>query len=148
MLVFCKREAKPITETHVTEPNAVEIVPGESIGLVKLGTKVEDMPSRTTIQRPAGILDDIHFLISEGGVVEDLWIEDLRVFPHVVRCLGKTISGDSTIESLSALLGQCDRVAGIKGGIFYNCASGLALGTDFSRKTLQIRAKPISTRAE
>jgi hypothetical protein len=148
LLPSCKREAKSMKEVNVTKPHTVEIVPGESIGDVKLGTKAENMPSRATIQRPAGVLDDIHFLINEDGVVDDTWIEDLRVFPHAVRCQGKTIPPDATIESLSVLLGQCDRVAGIKGGIFYNCAAGLALGTDFSRKTLQIRVKPISTKTE
>jgi len=110
--LFCKREAKTITESYVTELHTVEIVPGESIGEVKLGTKVEYIPSRATIQRPAGVLDDIHFLVSEDGIVEDVWIEDLRVFPHVVRCQGQIISRDATIESLSGLLGRCDRVSG------------------------------------
>jgi hypothetical protein len=148
LLVFCKRDAKTTQEASVTEPHTVEIVPRESIGEVKLGTKAKDLPSKATIQGPAGILDEVRFLIGEDGSVEDVWIEDLRVFPHGVRCQGKTIPRDATIESLSALLGQCDRVAGIKGGIFYNCASGLALGTDFSKKTLQIRVKPISTQTE
>jgi hypothetical protein len=148
LLLCCKREAKPIKEMNVTKPQTVAIVPGESIGDVKLGTKVENMPSRATIQRPAGVLDDVHFLIGDDDEVDDIWIEDLRVFPHVVRCRSITISRDATIESLSGLLGKCERVAGIKGGVFYNCAAGLALGTDFSRKTLQIRVKPISTEPE
>jgi len=105
LLPSCKREAKSMKEVNVTKPHTVEIVPGESIGDVKLGTKAENMPSRATIQRPAGVLDDIHFLINEDGVVDDTWIEDLRVFPHAVRCQGKTIPPDATIESLSVLLG-------------------------------------------
>jgi len=132
----------------VTEPHMVEIVPRESIGEVKLGTKAKDLPSRATIQGPAGVLDEVRFLVGEDGVVEDVWIEDLRAFPHAVRCWGKTLPRDATIDSLSSLLGPCDRVAGIKGGIFYNCAAGLTLGTDFSRKTIQIRVKPISAQTE
>jgi hypothetical protein len=40
-----------------------------------------------------------------------------------------------------AVFGKCGRVEGVKGGIFYNCAAGVALGTDFAGAILQPRVK-------
>ena len=147
-LQSCKRESTTTKETKVSHSRIVEIVPGKSIGDVRLGMKIGSLPARAAINRPGGTFDEIRFLIGEADVVEDVWIEDIRAFPHELRFQGKSIPPDATIEDLNALLGKCERISDIKGGIFYNCAAGLALGTDFSRKTLQIRVKPISTQAD
>ena len=145
-LVFCKREPSAAREAKVDESRIIEIIPGQSIGEVKLGMKVNELPSRTVIHRPAGMLDDIRLLLNEAGEIADIWIEDVHTFPHKLRLRGKTIPQDASIESLRTLFGKCEPISGLKGGIFYNCAIGLALGTDFSQKTLQIRVKHISTK--
>jgi hypothetical protein len=144
----CKRDSTMNKEVNVTKTRVVEIVPGRSIGEVKVGMKVESLPARAKLQRPSGTLDGIQFLVSDAGQVDDVWIEDLHVFPDEVQCLGKVIPRDATIEGLGEVVGKCDRIPGLKGGIFYTCAAGLGLGTDFSRSTLQIRVKPISTGSE
>jgi hypothetical protein len=76
--------------------------------------------------------------------LDNLWIEDLRVFPHAVSCADKNVPHDIPLDDLTGIFGKCDRVPGLKGGIYFNCANGLSIGTDFSRKTLKIRVKPIT----
>jgi hypothetical protein len=130
----------------VQQSRIIDILPGKSIGEAKLGMKVAELPSRAAIHRPAGALDDIQLLFNEGGEVEDIWIDDVHTFPHELRFQGKAIPRDATIESIQTIVGKCEQLSGIKGGIFYNCAVGLALGTNFAKKILQIRVKPISTK--
>jgi hypothetical protein len=145
-LVFCNRDPSAAKERKVEPSRFIDIVPGKSIGDAKLGMKVEALPSRTVIHHPAGSLDDVQLLINDAGVVEDIWIDDVHTFPHTLRFQGKEIPKAATIDTIQAVVGKCERISGIKGGIFYNCAVGLALGTNFSKKTLQIRVKPISTK--
>jgi hypothetical protein len=145
-LAFCKRQPGAAKESDVEKPRIIDIIPGRSIGEVRLGMKVDELPSRAVINRPAGALDDIRLLINEAGEVDDIWIEDVRTFPHKLRFQGKAIPPDARVESLQPILGKCEQIAGIKGGTFYNCAVGLALGTDFAKQTLQLRVKPISTK--
>jgi hypothetical protein len=128
----------------MTKPVVIEVVPNQSIGVVKLGMRSDGLPPETVVRPPSGTLDDIHFLISEAGEVDDIWIEDLRVFPHPVSCAGKNVPHDIPLDELTGIFGKCDRVPGLKGGIFFNCANGLSIGTDFSRKVLKIRVKPIT----
>jgi hypothetical protein len=131
----------------VSDLRIVEIIPGKSIGEIAIGIKVDALPSRATISRPGGVLDGIRFLINEADEIEDVWIEDIRAFPNELRLQGKTVARTARIEDANAPWGKCERISGIKGGLFYNCAVGLAIGTDFSGKTLQIRVKPISAEA-
>jgi hypothetical protein len=145
-LVFCKRQPGVAKESNVEKTRIIDIIPGQSIGEAKLGMKVDELPSRAVINRPAGAVDDIRLLINEAGEVDDIWIEDVRTFPHKLRFQGKAIPQDASVGSLQSILGKCEQISGIKGGIFYNCAVGLALGTDFAKQTLQIRVKPISTK--
>lgn len=147
-LLSCRHESTPAKETKVSHSRIVEIVPGKSIGDIRLGVKVGSLPPQTVINRPGGTPDGIRFLIGNADIVEDVWIEDIRTFPHELRFQGKSIPRAATIEDLNALLRKCERLSDIKGGIFYNCAAGLAVGMNFSRKTLQIRVKPISTEAD
>jgi hypothetical protein len=143
----CKRTPKVREEATMQPPVKVDIIPGTSIGEVKLGARLESLPSRARIERPGGTLDGIHLLVGEQGHVDDIWIEDMHTFPNELTCQGKIVPRDSTVESLGHLFGGCEQVSGVKGGIFFNCANGLAIGTDFSRQSLQIRVKPMLTGA-
>ena len=147
VLAFCKRETATVKGRNVSDARIVEIIPGKSIGEMAIGINVDTLPSRATVNRPGDTLDGIRFLISEADEVEDIWIEDLRAFPYELRLQGKPIARTARIEDENALWGRCERISGIKGGLFYNCAAGLAIGTDFSGRTLQIRVKPISAEA-
>lgn len=120
----------------------VELVPNKSIGAVSLGTKAADLPKQAKVQGPGGELEGIRFLLNETGSIEDIWIDDLRTFAGILTYQGQTIPRDATVETLETLFGKCQRVPGVKGAIYYNCAAGIALGTDFSRRTLQVRVKP------
>lgn len=124
-------------------PEMVDIVPGQSIGSIRVGISRNDLPRQAIVQGPGGVVDGLHFLLSEEDLVEDIWIEDIRTFPGELRLLGKTIPRNASVEEVEAAFGKCTRVPGIKGGIFFNCAAGVALGQDFSGKTLQVRVKPI-----
>jgi hypothetical protein len=85
----------------VAKPIAVEIVPGKSIGSVQLGMKIDDLPRHAVVQPPAGNLDGVQFVINEAGVVEDIWIDDLRVFPGAVSCAGREIPRGVALDGLS-----------------------------------------------
>jgi hypothetical protein len=122
--------------------NPVEIVPGKSIGDVRLGMKPKDLPGRAVVNPPAGELDGVRFVLDTEDKVEDIWIDDLRTFARPVSFRGSPLDKKATVEQLEAVLGQCKKVEGVKGAIFYNCTSGVALGVDFSGTTLQIRVKP------
>ncbi len=119
----------------------IEIVPGKSIGEVHLGDGAAELPKRVVLSPPAGELDGVRFLVDSGGRIEDVWIEDLRTFPGALTYGGKTSDKKATVAQLQTIFGKCSRVEGVKGGIFYNCASGIGLGTDFLGKTLQVRVK-------
>jgi hypothetical protein len=125
----------------VTKPDVVDIVPRVSIGEIRLGAKVSELPGRASLNPPAGEFDGIRFVLDENQLVSDIWIEDLRTFKKVVRVQGKSVPSNASIAELEAVLGACTQVSGVKGGFFYNCASGLALGTDLAKTTLQVRVK-------
>jgi hypothetical protein len=144
-LVFCNREPRAAKERKVDQSRIMEIVPGKSIGDAKLGMKVDELLLRAVINRPGGTLDDVQLLINDAGGVDDIWVDDVRTFPHRLRFQGIEIPKDATIESIQTIVGKCAQISGIKGGLFLNCDVGLALGTDFARETLQIRVKPISS---
>lgn len=120
----------------------IEIVPGRSIGELRLGVKAKDLPSRALVNAPAGELDGIRFVLDTDDKVDDIWIDDLRSFARSVTYRGTVVDRKATVEQLEAVFGQCKKVDGVKGGIFYNCAAGIALGVDFAGMTLQVRVKP------
>lgn len=123
-------------------PHTIEIVPGKSIGDVHLGAAAKDLPSRAVVEPPGGQLDGIRFVLDSEDRVDDIWINDIRTFGHPISYAGKTIDSKATVQQLETHFGKCSRVEGVKGGVFYNCAAGVALGTDFSGESLQIRVKP------
>ena len=120
----------------------VELVPGTSIGELRVGAGVKDLPPRAVVAIPGGELDGIKFVLDEEDKIDDIWVEDLRTFPRQLTFKGTPIDPQASIEQLEAVFGKCTRVEGVKGGIFYNCAAGVTLGTDFAKKKLQIRVKP------
>lgn len=123
-------------------PAVVDVVPGKSIGELRLGTPVKDLPARAVVAIPGGELDGIKFVLDEHDKIDDIWVENLRTFPKQLAYKGTPIDPQSTIEQLEAVFGKCTRVEGVKGGIFFNCAAGVTLGTDFAKTKLQIRVKP------
>ena len=64
-----------------TSPAVIEVVPGKSIGELRLGTLLSDLPSRGVVKVPGGELDGIKFVLDEHDRIEDIWIDDLRTFP-------------------------------------------------------------------
>ena len=122
--------------------DAIEIVPGRSIGEVHLGTSLGDLPSRAVVDPPGGQLDGVRFVLDSDDKVEDIWIDDIRTFGRPISYGGKPIDSGATVQQLETRFGKCSRVEGVKGGIFYNCAAGVSLATDFSGASLQLRVKP------
>lgn len=120
----------------------VEILPGRSIGAVRLGIGINALPSGALLKDGAGSVDGVHFLVA-GDVVSDVWIEDLHTFPNAVLFDGRTIPRDASLDAVKAVFGPCTKVQGIKGGVFFNCESGVAIGCDAdeSGRFIQIRVK-------
>ena len=122
--------------------NAIEILPGKSIGELHLGARTKDLPNRAVVNGPAGSLDGIHFFAPDG-VIEDIWIEDLRKFPREVGFAGKPVPRNASLDEIKQAFGPCQKVSGVKGGVFFNCDTGVTLGCDFAEtgKFVQIRLK-------
>ena len=119
----------------------LDIIPGKSIGTVRLGMSRSELPARAQVSGSVGVLDGVSFELV-GDTVADAWIEDVRTFAGEVRLQSKVIAKDIQLESLKQLVGPCEPVS-TKGGVFFNC-SGVAVGTDFEGKGdfIQIRLKP------
>jgi hypothetical protein len=122
----------------------VDVIPGRSIGSVVIGTPRKDLPNNAIFEAPGGVVDGIHFLVSENDVIEDIWIEDIRTFADNIYIHGKAVPRNASVEQIEGLIGKCTRISGRKGGIFFNCVTGISLGIDFEGKALQLRVKPIA----
>ena len=123
--------------------SAVDIVPGTSIGMIRVGTRTGDLPKGATIIDSGGQLDGIRFSLA-AGAVNDVWIDDIRSFPQDLRLAGALMNRKASLDELKRVLGPCDRVEGVKGGSFFNCRNGMAIGTDPEETGafVQLRLKP------
>ena len=119
-----------------------DIIPGKSIGEVRVGAGADTLPARTKLEGEAGELDGIHFTLVDGRV-DEVWIEDIRVFPRSLRFQERVIDPKASLSEIQQIFGGCEEVEGIKGGIFYNCKAGVSLGTSFdgSDGFIQLRAR-------
>lgn len=111
----------------------IEIIPGVSIGGVKVGAQAADLPRGARIRKDGdelteGQLDQIHFVFDEGRIA-DVWIDLKQAFGEI-RLLGRTLREGSSLEDVKRILGPCERIAG-KGAIEYRCFENLRLATDF-----------------
>lgn len=122
------------------EKRVVTIVPGRSIGAVEVGKTVDSLGAAVKRDGEVAELDGIHFSVL-AGKVDDVWIEDLRTFSGEVRLGGTKLPSDASLEDLQKACGGCTPVAGIKGGTFFNCTSGVSLGTDFESRAVQVRIR-------
>jgi hypothetical protein len=129
----------PKTENHdgsKSRMSIIEIVPGISIGDVRVGAPPTDLPKRARIVKEGsepieGQLDEIHFVF-DGGIIADAWI-DLRKVSGEVHLRGRTLHQRISLEDLKQLLGPCERIVG-KGAIEYRCVDNLRIATDFGDK--------------
>lgn len=124
-------------------PTGVPIEPGVSIGKVSLGQAVGSLPGpekqeNGTVTVPPGISASI-----KDGRVVDIWLEDIRALAMPVIVAGVTIPPDAPLERIKELLGPCQEVP-VKGGMFFNCKAGVAIGTDFlgEGRFVQVRVGP------
>lgn len=76
--------------------------------------------------------------------MSDVWIDDIRTFPHERRLAGNLVTWKASLEEIKKMFGPCDRVDGVKGGTFFNCRNGMAIGIDpdESGAFVQLRLKP------
>ena len=121
----------------------VEIIPKQSIGEIRLGAKRAELPADVEVRDGIGDHHGTQFML-EGDTVDDVWIDDLRSFPHEVRFRGQALKPQATVEELKALFGPCTKVEGVLGGVFFNCGIGVTLGLDAQGQGqfVQIRLKP------
>ena len=125
-----------------TEAMDIDIVPNTSIGRLRLGMRSDELPKDAVLENDFGTLDGISFSIAQDRIV-DVWIKDVRTFPHPLRFRGSPLDRNITVAQLKALIGPCDQRRGIIGGVFFNCA-GITLGLDInqSEKPVQLRLRP------
>jgi hypothetical protein len=138
----CQQHEPAAPPQKKPETMVVEIVPKQSIGQIRLGAKRSELPAGIAIRDGVGTHHDTQFLL-DGDTVDDVWIEDLRTFPHELRYRGQQLQPKASVEELKALFGPCTKVEGILGGIYFNCA-GVTLGFDAQGRGefVQIRLKP------
>jgi len=140
----CQSSDRPAkVSQQETKTMHVEIIPKKAIGALQLGAKKADLPEGATFDDIAGHYQGIKFLL-DGDKVEDVWIDDIRTFPHELLFRGKPVPKDASVDDLKALFAPCTEVEGILGGTFFNCREGIALGLDHEGKgkVVQIRLKP------
>ncbi len=105
----------------------MEIVAGASIGPLRLGMPRDEIPEARRVERGAGSVDNIEFFL-ENDVIVELWIKDLRSFPHEVRYEGRTVDPLATSTQLKEIFGPCSETEPVLGGVRFDCAPGLQLG--------------------
>lgn len=139
-LVCCSRQ----TSMATVAAQAVEIVPGKSIGLVRVGATRDALPSSAVLTGDSGSFEGVRFSLGSDGHVSDVWIEDIRAFPKVLALGGRAVPVKAPLDDVKRFFGECVEVEGIKGGRFYNCSSGVALGCryDGSDDFIQLRIRP------
>jgi hypothetical protein len=111
----------------------IEIVGGRSMGGVVLGSDVGALPSGASVAGSSGQLGAVRFAI-EGGKVSNIWLDDLRALPEGTAADGVVLSPLATLDEIKRLLGPCEPAEPVKGGVFFRCARGLLVGTDFDEK--------------
>lgn len=120
----------------------IEIVPRESIGKLRLGTPRRNLSDELKIEHGVGSMDHVHFLL-EHDIVQEIWIDDLRTFPHEVTYKGRSVDRGATVSQLSEIFGPCSEVEQVLGGTRLTCASGLQVGIGSAgpEETIQIRMR-------
>ena len=126
-----------------TAPSSDTVVaPGKSIGEVVLGASADELPEGAKLEDEIGEYRGVRFSMTDGRVA-DVWIEDIRVHPAVLRFAGLEVPAKASLDELKQLFGGCEPVEGVKGGMFFNCKSGVALGCSYdgSDQFVQLRVK-------
>lgn len=119
----------------------ITIVPGRSIGPVKLGAREGDLTAGCHVEGGVGRLGAIRFLVT-GGLVEDVWVEGLESGAVTVELNGQRLAKIDRIGSIEKVVGPCKALDDMIGGTFYNCAGGISIGVDLDGRVSQIRVKP------
>ena len=100
------------------------------------------LPKGASLSGPSGHFNGVQFILLDDAVA-DAWIDDLRKCTHEVRFDGAPLNRHASLTELQGLFGPCDPVPGVKGGTFFNCRTGITLGTDADARGtfVQIRLK-------
>jgi hypothetical protein len=119
------------------------IVPKTQIGDLRVGTERAALPQGARVDEYGGELRGVRFGFGDDNRVEDIWIEDLRTFEDELSFEGRDVPKRASLAELQRFFGGCQEVGGIKGGRFFNCAAGVALGapSDGSETFIQLRIK-------
>ncbi len=105
---------------------SIVIKPGFSIGTISLGPASKEILDKTNEIGFVKWTSSI-FAWVENGEVVDIWIDNLRALEMPIEVNGEMILQDTPLEDLQQMFGPCEEVP-VKGGIYFNCANGLALG--------------------
>jgi hypothetical protein len=61
-------------------------------------------------------------------------VDDLRALPDGAAADGVVLSPTASLDEVKRLLAPCEPAEPVKGGVFFRCAHGLLVGTDFEEK--------------
>jgi hypothetical protein len=120
----------------------MEIVPHTSLGPVLLGAGRAELPAGAVIEGNRGRLEQIDFRLKHDAVVE-IWIADLRTFPHDLVVKGQTVDPRASSAKLRNLFGICTRHKVEARAERYSCQEGLALSfmPDDSAEAVELRLR-------
>lgn len=121
--------------------DTITIIPGISIGPVKLGARESDLPLGSHVEGGLGRLGAIRFLVA-GGAAQDVWVEGLESGAVTVEIKGHRFSKIDRVSALDKAVGPCKALDDMIGGTFYNCEGGISIGVDLDGRVSQIRVKP------
>jgi hypothetical protein len=112
------------------------------MGGIVLGADVNSLPSEARGIDKTHQVHGVHFTILDGKV-DDVWIDDLRALPDGAVVDGTALPPNASLDEIKRILGPCESIEGVKGGVYFRCAKGLVLGTDWEGKGqfIQIRLR-------
>ena len=109
-------------------------------GGIGLGADVNSLPLEARSTRPIRFTE---FILLVDGKVDDVWIDDLKALPDGAVVDGTSLPPNASLDEIKRILGPCEPIEGVKGGVYFRCAKGLVLGTDWEGKGqfIQIRLR-------
>lgn len=124
------------TSSTLQKGSCLELVPGKSLGPVRLGMTREELAKLALPIEEKSKHEGTEFLKVGayqvelcGGKVVEVWLEDLRAAPSCLAFGEKSITKDLPRERVIREFGECKELPPRKGGSFTECeGGGLRLG--------------------
>lgn len=139
------------TSSELASACPIAIVPGQSLGPIRLGMTVEEVKRLglplSAMESPGYFAAGPFKVASNQGRVTEVWIEDIRRAPDCLLYRGRRVAPSISRETLLKRFGNMRNMEGIKGGRFAESDSGVRVGWSFEDMDsfLQLRVLPKSS---